>query len=180
MSGPDVYAGTFSLSVRMPRLTVSLLLTVQASWRNRPMLLVLTSPSVMKPCFGYHAVAAHRVVAVGAAAESREGRAPADRDEVALLAGQDVVADAVELHAALDRVLAARVHVQRRIHLEVDAGLLVPRGCRVGREVWRTRCGCWYAAGTATPLRPTRPMLVCREHRRADRSARRRRRSREK
>ena len=31
---------------------VSLLLIVQASWMNRPMLLLAMLPSVMKPCWG--------------------------------------------------------------------------------------------------------------------------------
>ena len=50
------YAGTSSLSVRRPTLIVSLLLTVQASWMNSPILLLWTLPSVMIPSLGYGAL----------------------------------------------------------------------------------------------------------------------------
>ncbi len=90
---------------------------------NRPMLFEWMLPSVMKPCFGCDARCcgpsssrtAPRVTGTPLERAVSQQIVTRLRD----LAAQHVVADAVDLHAELDLVLAAEVGVDRAVGLEV-------------------------------------------------------------
>ena len=134
---------------------VSLLLIVHASWTNRPMFVVWMLPSVMKPCFGSTPLLRTCVVAVGAARRRTpmtSGVFQRDRHEVARLAAEHVVADAVGLHAELELVLAASAARRRCVSLEVGARLLVARRpwCCVGMLVKPVPC-CRLAGTSRKP-----------------------------
>ena len=82
---------------------------------------------------GVDAVRANGVVAVRACCR-RQSPSPLQRHARARLAAQHVVANAVELHAELELVLAAKRRVRRGIGLEVGAGLLIANGLGVRRD----------------------------------------------
>ena len=106
----------------MPRFNVSLLLTVHASWKKSPRLLTLTSPSVPN--------CAPRPVAVRAALDASVQRRPrlipVEGDVWLLLDVGDIVADALELEAGLERVLTAGGHIERCVSCCADPRVNVP------------------------------------------------------